>query len=214
MRQRRVKNEKDKVLAFEEYLELNPKDRKGTWNHKFGNNNKINVEIGCGRGQFITLLAEKNKGDNYVAIEPQGSIILRALEKAEDKEQKNVIFIWDYANNIEEFFEENEIDGIYLNFSDPWPKIKHAKRRITHENFLTQYAKILKDDGILRIKTDNKDLFDFTLEEIEKSKFEILEKTFDLHNSEHVSDNIMTEYEERFVGLQKKINYCKLVLKK
>ena len=87
MRQRRVKNEKEKVLAFEEYLELNQKERKGTWTNKFGNTNKINVEIGCGRGQFVTSLAEKNKEDNYVAIEPQGSIILRALEKAKDKEQ-------------------------------------------------------------------------------------------------------------------------------
>ncbi len=214
MRQRRVKNEKEKVLAYEELLELEVRSSGGKWQSKFEKEQPLYLEIGCGRGQFVNTLAKQNPTNNYIAMEPQGTIILRALEKTRENGYKNLRYIWDFADEIGTFFNEDELDGLYLNFSDPWPKEKHAKRRITHMNFLKQYEPIVKNGGILQFKTDNKPLFDFTLEELEKTNFEIVEQTFDLHQSEYQSGNITTEYEDRFLLVNKKINYCKCILKK
>lgn len=210
MRQRKVKNEEEKVLSFAEYLVVEPETNKGQWGRLFNNNNKIHIEIGCGKGQFIATLAEKNPGTNFVAIEPIGSVLLRALEKARAKELKNIVILWKYGDDIEEFFEKDEIDKIYLNFSDPWPKDRHAKRRLTHKNFLKKYKKILKPGGIIEFKTDNRGLFDFALEEFEANGFNLSDITYDLHNTQ--IDSVPTEYEEKFSSLGYTINYCQAKL--
>ena len=207
MRQRRVKNEKEKVLSYSEYLSLEPEKNKGQWKRYFNNNNEIHIEIGCGKGQFITTLAEMNPNFNYIAFEPIGSVLLRALEKARIKKLNNIVFLWKFAEDIENFFDENEIDKIYLNFSDPWPKDRHAKRRLTHKNFLEKYKKILKPEGIIEFKTDNRGFFDFSLEELRGNGFEVFDVTYDLHSTQ--IESVKTEYEEKFSGMGCRINFCR-----
>ncbi len=210
MRQRRVKNEKEKVMSYSQILAIKPEDHKGKWNQFFKNENEIHIEIGCGKGRFITSLAEMNPDTNYIAIEPIGTVLLRALEKIEKSELNNVKCAWRFADVICEYIGENEINKIYLNFSDPWPKIRHAKRRLTHKNFLESYKRILKPEGIIEFKTDNKDLFDFSLKEFELCGFTVQDVTNDLHSI--LMDNVMTEYEQKFSRRGMKINYCKATL--
>lgn len=211
MRQRRVKNEEEKVLHYEPYIILKPEKSKGKWHSYFKNNNPIHMEIGCGRGQFVSTLAEQNPHINYIAIEPIGSVLLRALEKIDERQQKNVLFLWQYANQIETYFDESEIDKIYLNFSDPWPKDRHSKRRLIHRNFLNQYKRILKTDGEIEFKTDNMNLFEFAIEEFNECGYKIIEKTNDLYQSSYIDKNTSTEYEDKFVRLGMTINYCKAI---
>jgi len=212
MRQRRVKNERERVLSYQEYLVINAKDFKDKWHSYFDNNKEIHIEIGCGKGKFITSLAEINPDINYIAIEPIGSILLRVLEKAELKNLQNIGCVWEFADYISEYIGENEISRIYLNFSDPWPKARHAKRRLTHRNFLNAYKQILKPGGIIQFKTDNIDLFNFSLEEFKACDFRLEDITNDLHQ-ENI-ENILTEYEEKFTNWGMKINYCKAILDK
>ncbi len=214
MRQRRVKNEAEKVLHYEPYIVLNAENSKGKWHSYFNNDNPIHMEIGCGRGQFVVSLAEKNPDINYIAVEPIGSVLLRALEKIDSKQFKNVLFLWKYADHIETYLGESEINKLYLNFSDPWPKERHAKRRLLHNIFLNQYKKILKPDGLIEFKTDNLNLFEFSLAEFQNCGFRILEKTYDLYQSSLLENNVPTEYEQKFVTLGMKINYCQAANKK
>lgn len=207
MRQRKVKNEEEKVLSFTEYLVVEPEKNKGLWRKYFNNNNEIQIEIGCGKGQFIATLAEKNPEINFIAFEPIGSVLLKALAKARAKELRNIVFLWKYGDDIEEFFEKNEIDKIYLNFSDPWPKERHAKRRLTHKNFLERYKKALIPEGIIEFKTDNRGLFDFSLEEFKANGFEVFDATYDLHSTQ--IESVPTEYEEKFCALGYTINFCR-----
>ncbi len=210
MRQRRVKNEKEKVLSYSGILVTEPETYKGRWQHFFNNDSEIHIEIGSGKGKFITSLAENNPGINYIAIEPIGSILLRVLEKAEAKNLPNIACAWKFADDICEYIGENEISRIYLNFSDPWPKARHAKRRLTHRNFLQAYKHILKPKGIIQLKTDNIDLFNFSLEEFKVCGFQLEDITNDLHQEN--AENITTEYEEKFMNWGMKINYCKAIL--
>lgn len=211
MRQRRVKNEAERVLHYEPYIVLNAENSNGKWHSYFNNNNPIHMEIGCGRGQFVASLAEKNPKTNYIAVEPIGSVLLRALEKIDSKQLKNVLFLWKYADHIETYLGENEIDKIYLNFSDPWPKERHAKRRLLHRNFINQYKKIMKKGGEIEFKTDNLNLFNFSLEEFQTCGMKLIESTNDLYQSPYISENTPTEYEEKFISLEMKINYCKVI---
>ena len=154
-----------------------------------------------GKGQFIITLAENNPDINYIGIEKYSSVLVRAIEKQEEKQLPNLFFIRMEAENIADVFEKNEVSQIYLNFSDPWPKDRHAKRRLTSVQFLERYEKILKTKGHVIFKTDNRDLFDFSLEqEKEAPHWTLLNYTFDLHNSQYVEGNVMTEYESRFVA--------------
>ncbi|WP_027399954.1 tRNA (guanosine(46)-N7)-methyltransferase TrmB [Anaerovorax odorimutans] len=209
MRQRKVKNEKEKLQMNDAYLVKNAKSYIGRWRELFGNNNDIYLELGCGKGQFIMTLAEQNPQNNYIGIEGQSSILLRALEKATELKLKNIFFVREFVGNINEFFDENELDGIYLNFSDPWPKDRHAKRRLTHKRYLEGYRKILKQHSFIQFKSDNDLLFAFTMEQFEDNNLQILEYTDDLHNSNFLSKNVTTEYEDKFKSLGKNINYCK-----
>lgn len=210
MRQRKVKNEEERLSEYNRYLIKEPQCCKGKWQQHFNNENNIYTELGCGRGQFILTMAELYPDNNYIAFEGRGSIILRALEKATQKELKNIVFVKEYIKDLNEYFEENELSCIYLNFSDPWPKDRHAKRRLTHSRYLESYRTVLKIDGLIEFKTDNEDLFSFALDEFNKNGMKLLEISRNLHNTELEAKKVTTEYEDKFRAAGKKINYCKV----
>ena len=163
MRLKNIKGANEKVQNGK-YVINNPKDYKGKWKELFGNDNPIHIEIGMGKGKFILDNAQSNPNINYIGIEMYDSVILRAVEKTNELELSNLYLVRMDATLIEEVFDK-EIDVIYLNFSDPWPKDRHAKRRLPSRQFLQKYDVILKKDGVLEFKTDNKDLFDFEISE-------------------------------------------------
>ena len=199
MRLRNVPGARD-TIAESKFTIKNETGCKGNWKEVFGNENPIHIEIGMGKGQFIMALAAQNPNINYVGIEKFSSVLVRAIEKQEEMDLPNLFFIRMEAENIADVFEQGEVERIYLNFSDPWPKDRHAKRRLTSVQFLERYEKILTKDAHVIFKTDNRDLFDFSLEQVEEARnWQLLNHTFDLHNSEYVEGNIMTEYETRFV---------------
>ena len=188
-------------------------EMKGKWRDHFQNTNPIHLEIGTGKGQFILQLAALHPGINYVGIEKYSSVLLRALEKQDEAQLPNLIFIRGDAEKITDFFEEGEVDKIYLNFSDPWPKKRYAKRRLTSREYLARYNVVLKQDGDIEFKTDNRDLFDWSVEEVPESAFEIQRITYDLHHDPSMNEgNIMTEYEEKFSAKGNLIN--KMILKR
>lgn len=213
MRMRKKKNFENRILACSHYLVENPQKYKGNYYRIFQNQNPIHLEIGCGRGKFLTELAKLNPNINYIGIEKLSNVILLALEKANALNLQNIRFISQNANILDTMFEKDEIDTIYLNFSDPWPKSSYAKNRLTHRRFLVLYQSILKEDGHLFLKTDNSDLFDFSLRELSENGFEILNMTHDLHSSE-IEGNIMTEYETKFHEMGVPIHFLDAVLKK
>ena len=213
MRQRKVKNVGERLAEYTDYLIENPSLMKGKWKDAFGNDNEIFLELGCGKGQFIVAKAKENEELNFIGAEGQQTIVLRALEKASKQQTVNVRFMTGFVRDITEIFEENELSGVFLNFSDPWPKDRHSKRRLSHKNFLEGFKKVSKPGSTLEIKTDNEELFEFTLGQIEMMGFEILELTRNLHLSECTSKNITTEYEDKFKASGKKIQYVKVTLK-
>ena len=183
------------------------------WNEVFGNNHPIQVEIGMGKGTFIIRMAKAFPEINFVGIEKYSSVLLRAIQKQEEENLPNVKFIRMDAEYIEDVFAPGEVDRIYLNFSDPWPKEKHAKRRLTSRQFLARYDKILVEGGRVEFKTDNDDLFAFSLEEAPDAGWGVIAKTDDLHKDPEMNaGNIMTEYEEKFSLLGNKIH--KMVLER
>ena len=206
MRLRNVPGSRE-AIAESEYAINEPESNKGKWKEIFGNDNPIRIEIGMGKGKFITTLAQQNPDVNYIGIEKFSSVLIRAIEKMEELELTNLKFIRMDAEKIEDIFNKEEIDKIYLNFSYPWPKDRHAKRRLTSKEFFKRYDNILKKDGVVEFKTDNNDLFDFSLEQIPEAGWNIVEYTRDLHNNEKMNEgNIMTEYEERFSKMGNNIN--------
>ena len=184
---------------------VNEKEQKGKWNEVFGNQNPIYIEIGMGKGQFLLTLAKQNPEINYVGIERYSSVLLRALEKYDSEEfcdLKNIRFICMNAFELPEVFELGEVAKIYLNFSDPWPKARHARRRLTSTDFFAQYDKVLAKEGVVEFKTDNRPLFEFSLEQVEEAGWKLLAHTFDLHHDESMNvGNVMTEYEEKFSSM-------------
>lgn len=193
----------DEYIANCEYVINDPTDYKGLWNKEiFSNSNSIHIEIGMGKGQFITQMAANNPDINYLGIERYSSVLLRAATKFEKEPLDNLRFLCVDAKKLTDIFDKNEIDRIYLNFSDPWPKDRHAKRRLTSPIFLELYSEIIREDGLLEFKTDNTNLFDYSIITInESSLWEMCNYTYDLHNEPSMNEgNIMTEYEEKFVG--------------
>ncbi|MCC8168800.1 MAG: tRNA (guanosine(46)-N7)-methyltransferase TrmB [Oscillospiraceae bacterium] len=197
MRMRKKKNLSSRMEKCAAVHIDNPQELKGKWSGLFGNDNPIHIEIGCGKGSFITGMAKKYPKINFVAIEKVEDVIVMAMEKAIGEELKNVFFIDADAETLDETFEKGEIQRIYLNFSDPWKKKKQAKRRLTHKRFLDLYKKLLNNGDYIYFKTDNRALFEFSLNSFAEEGYKLENITFDLHNSDY-KDNVMTEYEKRF----------------
>lgn len=197
MRLRNVKGAREGLVESVFVIDC-PKENKGKWREVFGNDNPLHIEIGMGKGKFITELALRNPNINYIGIEKFSSVLIRAVEKMNELKLDNLLFIRMDAEEIVDVFEKGEVDKIYLNFSDPWPKDRHAKRRLTSRQFLARYDIILDKAGDVNFKTDNRSLFDFSVEEIKEANWEITGITYDLHNSDMNEGNIMTEYEEKF----------------
>lgn len=200
MRLRNIRGAEE-VINNSDYVIKDPKLVKGHWNAVFQNDNPVFIEIGMGKGRFIVDNAIKYPERNFVGIERYTSVLLRAVQKLDAMEEvpSNLRFLCMDAAEIEEVFEKGEVSKIYLNFSDPWPKDRHAKRRLPSREFLKRYNNILKKDGDIEFKTDNRDLFDFAIEELEPAGWKAKAITYDLHNDDNLSKgNIMTEYEEKF----------------
>lgn len=212
MRQRKVKNLESKYKVFEDIIVYDPIAHRSKWKdamHSAGAE-RIGVEVGCGKGTFTAEMAFRHPEQLLVAIEGNRSVLLRAMEKVKERGLKNVIFIPEFITDITEWFEAGSTDAVYLNFSDPLPKPRTAKHRLTHRNKLRQYFTILKEYGELFFKTDNDDLFDFSIREILAEDLKIEEFTRDLHRSELGENNIKTEYEKKFSGLGENINYVRV----
>ena len=202
----------DAAITESVYCIKSPETHKGHWQEIFPSQQPLHIEIGMGKGRFLMDMAVLHPEINYIGIEMYDSVLLRAVQKREklETELKNLFFIRMDARQLPEVFAEGEVDRIYLNFSDPWPKDRHAKRRLTSHEFLARYEKILKKDGTLEFKTDNKDLFDFSLEEMKNAEgWELTAFTYDLHHDVVLSEgNVMTEYEEKFSSIGNPI--CKM----
>ena len=210
MRLRNVTGSRE-VIAACDYVIHNPQECRGKWHEVFGNDNPDVPHMG--KGRFIMDLARLNPHINYVGIEKYSSVLIRGIQKLEADPLPNLYFIRMEAEEITSVFAKGEVDRIYLNFSDPWPKDRHAKRRLPSREFLRRYDEILIPDGVIEFKTDNHDLFQFALEELEPAGWKILQVTEDLHNNAQMMEgNVMTEYEERFSSRGNPI--CKYVIER
>lgn len=203
MRLRNIPGAKD-AIEDSKYVVHDVQEKKGKWAEVFGNHNPVHIEVGMGKGRFIMTLAELYPDVNFIGIEMYDSVLLRALQKGEEQEKEgkilnNLFFIRMDARELPLVFEKGEVKKIYLNFSDPWPKERHAKRRLTSRQFLERYQQVLDAEGVVEFKTDNRELFEFSLEEVKEAGWKLLAHTFDLHHDEAMNKgNVMTEYEEKF----------------
>ncbi len=200
MRLRNIPGAREEMLV-NPFVIQSPAQYRGQWNALFGNKNPLHIEIGMGKGRFLTTLAMQNPDVNYLGIERYASVLIRAIEKQEELKLPNLRFICIDANEVENFFAEGEVDRIYLNFSDPWPKDRHAKRRLTSRQFLAHYRQVLAADGHLAFKTDNRGLFDFSVVEVQEAGWDLSDVTYDLHHSPYAEGNVLTEYEEKFSAM-------------
>lgn len=211
MRLRNISGSRD-VIAESEYVIHEPETKAGEWRNVFPNSSsELHIEVGMGKGRFLYTLAQLHPEINYVGIEKYSSVLLRAVQKMEEEPLPNLRLIRMDAEDLTNVFGAGEVNRIYLNFSDPWPKDRHAKRRLPSRQFLARYDIILANGGIIEFKTDNKDLFDFAVEELPESNFTASVITYDLHSDAKLMEgNVMTEYEERFSSMGNPI--CKYVL--
>ena len=203
MRLKHIKDA-DKIINKSAYIIENPEEYKGKWNKLFNNENNIEIEIGTGKGKFIIEKAIQNPNINFIGIEKYDSPLVSAVKKLEELDINNLRLICYDALNIENIFDK-EISKIYLNFSDPWPKKRHTKRRLTSDRFLEKYDSIFKDTKRIEMKTDNDDLFEYSCESLTNYGYKIIEK-----DTNHIS-NITTEYEDKFRNIGKNINYINVV---
>lgn len=197
MRVRKRKGAEELIASHPEYVVNEAHTFKGRWHERFGNNHPIHIEIGMGKGQFITGMAKANPEINYIGVEIQTSVVSFALDKLLAEELPNVQLLHVDGSSLTEYFTDNEIDRIYLNFSDPWPKTRHEKRRLTYRTFLEVDEQILKPNGEIHFKTDNQGLFEYSLASFSQYGMTLKKVWLDLHNSNY-EGNIMTEYEEKF----------------
>lgn len=203
MRLRNIPGSKE-VITQSDYVIQDPESYKGKWKEVFGNDHPVQIEVGMGKGRFVMDMALQYPERNFVGIEMYDSVLLRAVQKREQLEEQipNLYFIRMDARNLPDVFEQGEVDKVYLNFSDPWPKDRHAKRRLTSRQFLARYDQILTPNGVVEFKTDNRPLFEFSLEEVKEAGWTLLASTFDLHHEETMMEgNVMTEYEEKFSSM-------------
>lgn len=205
MRLKHIKNAEE-IISKSKYLVNSPRENKGSWNKVFNNDNNIEVEIGMGKGKFIIEKAIQNPNINFIGIEKYDSPLVSAVKKLEELEINNLKLICLDALGIEEVF-DHEIDKIYLNFSDPWPKKRHAKRRLTSSIFLNKYENLFKDEKHIEMKTDNDDLYDYSCESFIENGYDIVK------TDTNYLDTIRTEYEDKFISLGKNINYISVVKK-
>ncbi|KGR87783.1 tRNA (guanosine(46)-N7)-methyltransferase TrmB [Lysinibacillus odysseyi] len=186
------------IEAHPDVIIPNPEDYKGKWHEVFGNPNPVHIEVGTGKGQFVLGMAKQNPDINYIGIELFDSVIVSALERVVEAEKPaNLRLLKVNGAKLQEYFTKNDVSRVYLNFSDPWPKKRHAKRRLTHEGFLKLYESILIDKGEIHFKTDNRGLFEYSLVSMNHYGMRLNYVSLDLH-AEMPEDNIMTEYEEKF----------------
>ncbi|MEY8370880.1 tRNA (guanosine(46)-N7)-methyltransferase TrmB [Aerococcaceae bacterium 50-4] len=206
----RVRNKpwaKDTMAEHREYVILEPETMKGKWQAEFNNDHPVHLEVGTGKGQFIIEMARRNPDTNFIGLELQDSVLVMALEKALEGELlPNLRFILGNALELSSYFEEGEVAKLFLNFSDPWPKARHAKRRLTFKTFLDQYKHVLQTDGLLQFKTDNQGLFEYSLTSMSQYGMDFLEISLNLHESD-IEGNVQTEYEEKFSARGFRINY-------
>ncbi|MBU9721074.1 MULTISPECIES: tRNA (guanosine(46)-N7)-methyltransferase TrmB [Bacillaceae] len=185
------------IVENPQIVEPEPRKWRGKWNEIFGNNHPIHVEVGTGKGRFVTRLGEAHPEWNVIGVEKYDSVIITGVERLQENPQQNVRLLKEDVTELTEFFAPNEIDRLYINFTDPWPKNRHAKRRLTHEGYLKQYKEVLKETGEIHMKTDNQGLFEYSLESLSQFGFKLKNICLDLHKSD-IQGNIMTEYEERY----------------
>lgn len=210
----RPRNKKHLEERFEKCINLTvpePIEKKGKWKTLYNNSsNPLHLEIGCGKGAFITGMAEKNPDVSFVAMECVKNVIVTAMEKTAALGYENIIFLNNNAEHICEYFEKGEVDKIYLNFSDPWPKKRQAGRRLTHANYLKLYKEILSPDGCIVQKTDNRGLFDFSVESFKENGWTLKNVSYNFHSDETPQElldaNVITEYERRFMDLGQPIH--------
>lgn len=197
MRLRHIQGAEESISSSP-YVVKKPECHKGAWYKLFGSGNPIHIEAGMGKGRFIMELAARNPDINYIGIERYPSVLLRALQKRRELELDNICFMCIDARTLGDIFAPGEVDRIYLNFSDPWPKDRHAKRRLTSPEFMAVYDLVLADEGTVEFKTDNRGLFEYSLESIPAAGWNLDSRTFDLHHSDMAGNNVMTEYEMKF----------------
>jgi tRNA (guanine-N7-)-methyltransferase len=201
---------KDMINENLDLIAVQPENMQGKWQSRFAKTQPLFIEVGSGKGKFITELAQENPQNNYIAMDVQEGAIALVLKKQVELRLPNLQLLLANGADLSELFAESEVDGIYLNFSDPWPKTRHEKRRLTYKSFLKQYQYILKDDGYLRFKTDNQGLFEYSLISMNNFGMKFDEISLDLHNNETMNaQNIETEYEEKFSKKGFRINYLK-----
>ncbi len=211
MRIRRKSNTEKNLQNFTDFVIVEEigEERQGTWRKFFSDDltRELYVELGTGKGDFITEFAARNPDKNFIGLEMEREVVLKAARKIQEKNLKNVRLVIFDINNVDKIFARGEVDRLFINFCDPWPKKKHAKRRLTYVSFLDKYKKILKSGGEIHFKTDNRGLFDFSLEQFAEKNLAVSELTFDLHENEP-AENIRTEYENKFSAQGFKINRC------
>lgn len=211
MRQRKIKNLDEKLSAHKDQMLADPASMKGRWAGVLPGRGPLYIEIGCGKGQFICGTAARHPDWKLVAFEGHESVALHALEKARTADCDNVRFVLQYVKTLADIFQPGEVDGMFLNFSDPWPKARHEKRRLTCGPRLGEYARVVKKGGLIEFKTDNVGLFEYTVEEVRSLDFfEITELSRDLHGEFPAGSFVTTEYEDKFAAEGKKINYIQI----
>ena len=199
MRVRNRKGATELLEAHPQYVILNPADAKGRWQEIFGNDHPIHVEVGSGKGAFVSGMAKANPEINYIGIDIQKSVLSYALDKVLATDVPNIKLLWVDGSDLTDYFEEGEIDRLYLNFSDPWPKKRHEKRRLTYQSFLSTYQQILPENGEIHFKTDNRGLFEYSLVSFSQYGMKLKGVWLDLHASDF-KDNVLTEYEQKFAN--------------
>ncbi|HEX7065815.1 MAG TPA: tRNA (guanosine(46)-N7)-methyltransferase TrmB [Bacillales bacterium] len=203
---------KDKLEQHPDIVIANPASCVGNWRHSFREGAPLHVEIGTGKGRFVTGMAIQHPDTLFIGIELMQSVIVSALDKVLEEDIQNVRLINQNARDLSEYFTENEIDRIYLNFSDPWPKNRHEKRRLTYKAFLQMYEKVMAPEGEIHLKTDNRGLFEYSLESFKEYGMEVKNVSWDLHN-DAVEGNVMTEYEEKFSSMGHSIYRCEAMFR-
>ena len=208
MRLKNVPGAREEIAASA-WAVTEPENYRGSWQSLFPREQPLAAEIGMGKGRFLTEMAEREPGVNFLGLEKYSSVLLRAVQKQEERQLPNLRLIRADAQYLTEFFAPGELSRIYLNFSDPWPKDRHADRRLTSVRFLARYREVMAPCGRIEFKTDNTALFDFSLDSLEEAGWQVLAATRDLHHSDMREGNVMTEYEERFSAKGNPI--CKLI---